>query len=52
MLGHGLDDDRRHYNRQTLKDNLALLTPEISDEINQLVVQAGHRLAKKKPRDR
>ena len=52
MLGHGLDDDRRRYNRQTLKDNLALLTPEISDEINQVVVQAGHRLAKKKPRPR
>lgn len=52
MLGHGLDDDGRRYNRQTLKDNLVLLTPELLDEINQVVVAAGHRLSKKKPRRR
>ena len=47
ILGHGAFDDVR-YHFQTLKDNVALLTPELLDEINQLIVQAGHILAKKK----
>lgn len=47
MLGHGaFDDERYHY--QTLKDNVSLLTPELLDQINQLVVTAGHALVKKK----
>ncbi len=49
MLGHGAFDDVR-YHFQTLKDNVSLLTPELLDEINQLVVQAGHGLVKKKGR--
>ena len=40
MLGHGIFDDR-WYHLQTLKDNLQLFTPDILDEINQLVVTAG-----------
>ncbi len=48
MLGHGLVDDRKRYSVQTLKDNVSLLTPEIIDRINQVVVQAGHALVKKK----
>ncbi len=47
MLGHGLLDDDRTYQLQTLKDNVRLFTPEILDEINQVVVRAGHRLKKK-----
>ena len=47
ILGHGMFDDVR-YHFQTLKDNVSLLTPELLDEINQLVVQAGHVLVKKK----
>jgi hypothetical protein len=47
MLGHGLLDDDREYQLQTLKDNVRLFTPEILDEINQVVVRAGHRLKKK-----
>ena len=47
MLGHGAFDDVR-YHFQTLKDNACLLTPELLDQINQLVVQAGHALVKKK----
>jgi hypothetical protein len=47
MLGHGLLDDERTYQLQTLKDNVRLFTPEILDEINQVVVRAGHRLKKK-----
>jgi transposase, IS5 family len=33
---------------QTIRDNVALLTPEILDEINQIVVQVGHSLVMKK----
>src|SRR5665648_153724 len=47
MLGHGAFDDVS-YHFQTLKDNVSLLTPELLDEINQLVSQAGHGLIKKK----
>ncbi|MHB1590486.1 MAG: hypothetical protein ACYCTW_02990 [Sulfuricella sp.] len=38
--------DSYHY--QTLKDNVVLLTPELLDKINQIVVSAGHALVKKK----
>ena len=47
MLGHGVED-ATPYPVQTLKDNVSLLTPEILDRINQLVVNAGHQVAKKK----
>lgn len=43
MLGHGLFDNR-YYALQTLKDNIHLFTPDILDEINQLVVHAGHQV--------
>ena len=45
-------EDKTTYNRQTIKDNPRLFTPEIFDEINQLVVKAGHGLVKKNaPKD-
>jgi IS5 family transposase len=47
MLGHG-DFDKSPYHFQTLKDNVSLLTPTLLDEINQLIVGAGHELVKKK----
>jgi len=47
MLGHGLCDDDKEYSLQTLKDNVQLFTPEILDEINQVVVDAGLKLKKK-----
>jgi transposase, IS5 family len=47
MLGHGIFD-RANYHYQTLKDNVRLFTPELLDEINQLVVASGHLVAKKK----
>jgi len=50
MLGHGLSDDGETYHLQTLKDNVSLLTPEILDRINQIVVKAGHALVKKTKR--
>lgn len=43
MFGHGAFEDI-HYHFQTLKDNVSLLTPELLDEINQLVVTSGHAL--------
>ena len=48
MLGHGSFYDDYEYKLQTLKDNVYLLTPEIVEKINQVVVQAGHSLVKKK----
>jgi hypothetical protein len=47
MLGHG-EFDRETYHFQTLKDNVALLTPELLDKINQVVVNGGHALVKKR----
>jgi hypothetical protein len=45
MLGHGVFDNR-WYHLQTIKDNLRLFTPDILDEINQLVVNAGLKALK------
>ena len=47
MLGHSAFDDV-NYHFQTVKDNVGLLTPELLDQINVLVVNAGHGLIKKK----
>ncbi|WP_422469054.1 ISNCY family transposase [Endozoicomonas sp. ALC013] len=47
MLGHG-PYCTHSYHIQTLQDNIALFTPEILDGINQIVVNAGHQLVKKK----
>ena len=44
MLGHGKKDSASSYPLQTIKDNICLLTPSILDEINQVVVKAGHDL--------
>jgi len=48
MVGHGSFDDKYEYKLQTLRDNVILLTPEILDRINEVVVQAGQSLVKKK----
>jgi IS5 family transposase len=48
MLGLGLRDDDYQFALQTLKDNVSLLTPEILDEVNRVVVKAGHSIVKKK----
>ena len=45
MLGHSkIDFDDCQYALQTIRDNIVLLTPEILDEINQIVVKAGHSI--------
>ena len=51
MLGHVISDDEHAYKLQTLKDNVALLTPGISDKISQLTVKVGHTFCKKKRRE-
>lgn len=47
MLGHGLIDDDETYSLQTVRDNVQKFTPEILDEMNQIVVHAGQSLKKK-----
>lgn len=46
MLGHSLFNEEI-YALQTLKDNVALLTPQILEEINQVIVQAGLKQTRK-----
>jgi len=47
MMGHAFMDQSYQYPIQTIKDNVRLLTPQVLDEINQVVVQSGHNLVKK-----
>jgi hypothetical protein len=44
MLGHSETDFDSTYALQTIRDNIVLLTPQILDEINQIVVKAGHSI--------
>jgi len=44
MLGHNKTDFDSIYPLQTIRDNIALLTSPILDEINQIVVKSGHGL--------
>jgi transposase, IS5 family len=48
MLGHTEFDDDYYYQRQTIEDNIKLFNREILGEINQVVIEAGHGLIKKK----
>jgi uncharacterized protein YfkK (UPF0435 family) len=48
MLGHGIWDKDGYYALQTLKDNVSLLTPDVLDRVNQVVVKYGHKLICKK----
>ncbi len=48
MLGHADMFDTHKYQIQTLKDNVSLLTPELLEKINEVVVRGGHGLVKKK----
>ena len=47
MLGHSLYDEDKSYAYQTLVDNVGLLTPELLDKLNQIIVAGGHALVKK-----
>jgi hypothetical protein len=48
MLGHSRWEDDYRYPLQTLKDNVPLLTEDVLDKINQVVVKEGHNLKKKR----
>ncbi|SFM36558.1 ISNCY family transposase [Nitrosomonas communis] len=50
MLGHNLCDEDKKYAYQTLVDNVSLLTPELLDQLNQIIVEGGHVLIKKDER--
>ena len=52
MLGHGKMDDDYEYALQTIRDNIALFTPEVLDKINQIVVKHGHEVAGKKKEEK
>jgi len=55
ILGVGRSDFRPHekkYKLQTVKDNVSLLDDELLQQINTLVVKAGHKLVKKKRKNR
>ncbi len=43
-----LDQNRKQYGLTTIKDNLALLDEKTIDQVNQIVVNYGHTLLKKK----
>jgi len=44
FLGHTIYEFEQLYGLQTIKDNIRLLTPELLDQINQVVVHAGHEM--------
>jgi len=47
MMGHGLLDHA--YERQTVADNVRLLSPQLLEKVSQLVVESGHEVAEQKP---
>ena len=49
FLGHGDFVDKTRYEYQTVVDNVSLLTPELLSAVGQLVVESGHKVARKKP---
>ncbi len=48
MLGHAETDFDSQYALQTIKDNLPLLSCDVLDQINQVVVEAGHSIVSPK----
>lgn len=44
----GFNTDPKEYKYQTIRDNVALLNADIIAQINAIVVEAGHRVVKKK----
>ena len=48
MMGHG-PVASHFYELQTVVDNVSLLSPQLLVKINQLLVQDGHKVVRKKP---
>jgi len=44
FLGHTIYEFDQRYALQTLKDNVSLFTPQHLEQINQVVVEVGHKL--------
>ena len=44
MLGHGLME--HHYERQTIFNNVKLLSPQLLTNISQLLVEAGYEVVR------
>ncbi len=51
MLGHSDWEDTPLYKLQTIIDNVSKLKPSVLADINQVIVESGHEVAKKKPGD-
>ena len=49
MMGLGELDEKVNFERQTVIDNVALLTPELLQAVSDLVATSGHEVAGKKP---
>ena len=47
FLGHSDFGDKTRYECQTVQDNVSLLTPELLSAVGRLVVESGHKVAKK-----
>ena len=47
FLGHSDFGDETYYEYQTVVDNVSLLTPELLSAVGGLVVESGHKVAKK-----
>ena len=47
MMGHVHEDDTT-YDMETMRRNMHLFTPEVLEEINKIVVDAGHKVVVKK----
>lgn len=45
------DDEKIEFSYQTILDNVSLLDERLLEEVNQLVVEAGHQLLKKKEKE-
>jgi len=45
------DKEKIEFNYQTILDNVSLLDEPLLEEVNQLVVEAGHQLVKKKEKE-
>jgi hypothetical protein len=51
MLGHSGWEDTTIYKLQTIIDNVSKLTPAMLADLNQVIVESGHEMIKKKPGD-
>ena len=47
FLGHSDFGDETYYEYQTVVDNVSLLTPELLSAVGGLVVESGHKVAKR-----